>query len=185
MKLFIALLSFAFVSSAVVADDVMWRGLVIEPENRCSDYDKKKQYPYPQSVEDDIIAAMDGKIYGPYTGKYFKKKTETDIEHIVAAAEAHDSGLCASTKEQRKAFAVDPLNLTLAAPDINRCNDPMGKCAYDAAEWLPPKNKCWYANRILEIKTKYSLSVDKFEADILEAILQNCHSSEMIFTKKR
>jgi hypothetical protein len=184
MKFFTIVAILLLFSLSIEAQTETWRGLVVEPENRCSDYDKKKQYPYPPSVEDDIIAAMDGKIYGPYTGKYFDDKRKTDIEHIVAAAEAHDSGLCAGTKEQRKAFAVDPLNLTLAAPDINRCNDPMGKCAYDAAEWLPPKNKCWYANRIVQIKTKYSLSVDKFEADILEAILQNCHSSEMVFTKK-
>lgn len=35
-----------------------WRGLVVEEENRCSPYNKKAQYPYPQSVEDEIVASM-------------------------------------------------------------------------------------------------------------------------------
>ena len=27
-----------------------WRGLVVAPENRCSPYDRKRDYPYPQSI---------------------------------------------------------------------------------------------------------------------------------------
>ncbi|MBQ4836814.1 GmrSD restriction endonuclease domain-containing protein [Pseudoalteromonas luteoviolacea] len=157
-----------------------WRGLVVTEENRCSPYDKKKQYPYSQSVEDDIVEDMDGLVYGPYTGRYFEADTSTDIEHIVAASEGHDSGLCDASAETRKEFASDLLNLTLAAPEINRCG-PGGKCGYDAAEWLPNKNKCWFANRIVEIKTKYSLSVDQAEANALEAVLSNCQSVAMIF----
>ncbi|TQF70460.1 GmrSD restriction endonuclease domain-containing protein [Pseudoalteromonas luteoviolacea] len=157
-----------------------WRGLAVTEENRCSPYDKKKQYPYSQSVEDDIVEEMDGLVYGPYTGRYFESDTSTDIEHIVAASEGHDSGLCDASAETRKEFASDLLNLTLAAPEINRCG-PGGKCGYDAAEWLPNKNQCWFANRIVEIKTKYSLSVDQAEANALEAVLSNCQSFAMIF----
>mgnify|MGYP000333126776 CR=1 FL=1 len=74
-----------------------WRGLVVKPESRCSEYDKKRDYPYSQSVEDVIAAKMGGKVYGPYTGRYFKSDRETDIEHIVATSEGHDSGLCAAS----------------------------------------------------------------------------------------
>ena len=42
--------------------------------------------------------------------------TETDIEHIVATSEAHDSGLCAADRATRKQFAQDLRNLTLAPP---------------------------------------------------------------------
>jgi hypothetical protein len=48
-----------------------WRGLIIAKENRCSEYDKKRDYPYSQSVEDEIITLMRGQIYGPYTGRTF------------------------------------------------------------------------------------------------------------------
>lgn len=168
-----------FTPQSVVAQQT-WKGLAVAPENRCSDYDKKEQYPYPQSVEDEIVASMDGKVYGPYTGRYFASDTLTDIEHIVAASEGHDSGLCAASTQTRRKFATDLLNLTLAAPEINRCNTG-GKCGYDAAEWLPDTNKCWFANRIIEIKLKYQLSIDIAEKTALETVLNSCESPEMVF----
>jgi hypothetical protein len=112
-----------------------WRGLEVAPENRCSPFDRKSQYPYPQSVEDEIVRSIGGKVYGPYTGRYFKTDSETDIEHIVSVSEGHDSGLCKASPEVRIAFATDPLNLTLAAPNVNRCGAG-GKCGYDGGEWL-------------------------------------------------
>ena len=68
-----------------------WRGLTIAPENRCSPYNAG-DHPYPESVEDRIVAELGG-VYGPYTGTWFTSKRETDVEHIVARSEAHDSGL--------------------------------------------------------------------------------------------
>ncbi len=183
MKYVLMVLVFFFSSLNVVAEQVKWRGLVVSVENRCAPYDKKKQYPYPQSVEDEIVASMDGRIYGPYTGRHFTSDTQTDIEHIVAASEGHDSGLCSASTETKKQFAVDLLNLTLAAPKVNRCSKT-GKCGLDAGEWLPAQNKCWFANRIVEIKIKYSLTVDQQEADALEEVLSSCMSTELIFMKK-
>lgn len=180
MRLLAGILITVGLSMASYAQQNTWRGLVIAPEHRCSDYDKSSQYPYPQSVEDDIVAWMDGKVYGPYTGRYFDSDTETDIEHIVAASEGHDSGLCSADAQTRIDFATDLLNLTLAAPEVNRCGT-MGKCGFDAAEWLPAKNKCWFAYRVVEVKKKYSLSVDRAEADTLEAILANCQSTNLVF----
>ena len=136
-----------------------WNGLTIAPEHRCSPYDSDDYY-YSRSVEAEIVAAMDGKIYGPYTGRQFGSTRETDIEHIVARSEAHDSGLCAAGPEVRWRFASDLLNLTLAAPEVNRCWSS-GKCAHDAAEWLPPMNKCWFAARVVAVKRKYALTVDR------------------------
>jgi hypothetical protein len=176
---FALLCSLAFFTVPSLAQET-WRGLVVQPENRCTPYNKKKQYPYSQSVEDKIVAQMGGYIYGPYTGRYFKTDTETDIEHIVAASEGHDSGLCSASKEKQVQFATDLLNLTLAAPEINRCGAE-GKCGLDAAEWMPERNKCWFANRIVDIKAKYKLSVDQVEADTLEAVLSVCDSVEMVF----
>lgn len=160
--------------------EISWRGLKVEPEYRCSSYDKTEQYPYPQSVEDGIVASMGGVVYGPYTGRYFDNDRETDIEHIVAASEGHDSGLCGASVDKRIQFATDKLNLTLASPDVNRCGVG-GKCGLDAAEWMPQRNKCWFATRVLRVKTKYGLSVDQAEATALEAVLTSCESVELIF----
>ena len=134
-------------------------GITIAPENRCSHYDAG-DYSYPQSVERQIVAQQGGRIYGPYTGTYFASTGETDIEHIVARSEAHDSGLCAVDSAARKAFGRDLLNLTLASPSVNRHQ----KIAKDLAEWLPALNQCWYVNQVVLVKRKYNLTMNQAEA---------------------
>ena len=156
-----------------------WRGLSVASEHRCTPY-VRRDYPYPQSVEADIVASTGGRIYGPYTGRYFASTRQTDIEHIVAVSEAHDSGLCAADRTTRRRFASDPLNLTLAGPAVNRCG-PAGKCHFDAADWLPPVNRCWFAGRIVAVKRKYRLTVDRLEAAALERVLSDCSSTDMVF----
>ena len=165
--------------SVGVASAETWRGLVVAAENRCTPY-QASDYSYPQSVEPRIIAEI-GKIYGPYTGRCFASRGETDIEHMVARSEAHDSGLCAADLEARKRFARDLLNLTLAGPRVNRYQ----KRDYDAAGWLPPQNKCWFASRVIEVRLievrrKYSLTIDRREADALDRVLSACNSTEMV-----
>ncbi len=152
-------------------------GLTVAPENRCSHYNSD-DYSYPQSVEPQIVARMGGRIYGPYTGRTFRSTFETDIEHIVAKAEAHDSGLCGASPATRATFARDLLNLTLASPAVNRHQ----KSAKDFAEWQPALNRCWYADAIIQVKAKYRLSVDSRERAALEAALRSCQSLGMIFT---
>lgn len=160
--------------TAPSASDV-WRGLVVAPEDRCSQY-VPDDYPYSQSVEQHIVAGMGGIIYGPYTGKWFDSTSDTDIEHIVARSEAHDSGLCAADPATRRQFASDLLNLTLASPAVNRSQ----KSGKDTAEWLPNLNRCWFANRVVEVRQQYGLTIDERERDVLESILSGCTSTEMI-----
>ena len=157
-----------------------WRGLAVAPEHRCTPYNRDG-YPYPQSVEARIVASMGGRVYGPYTGRHFRSARETDIDHVVALSEAHDSGLCAAGPTVRRRFASDPLNLTLAAPEVNRCGAG-GKCGYDAAEWQPPMNECWFAARVVAVKRKYGLTVDRREASALKRVLAGCASTAMIVT---
>ena len=125
----------------------------------------------------------EGKVYGPYTGRYFSSRRQTDIEHIVARSEGHDSGLCRAGPDKKKAFARDLLNLTLAAPEVNRCGRN-GKCHYGAAEWLPPLNRCWFARRVLDVRRKFRLTVDRREAAALEQVFSNCDSTNMVFARE-
>ncbi len=149
-------------------------GLEIAPENRCSKYNRG-DYPYPQSVEADLIEQFGGVIYGPYTGTVFSSRFDTHIEHIVALAEAHDSGACAWTNARRSEFARDLNNLTLAAPSVNQ-----RKSSKDAAEWLPDLNRCWFAGRVRSVKLAYRLTVDQAEANALSAVLRECSSTDMV-----
>ena len=84
-----------------------------------------------------------GATYGPYTGTWFDSIRDTDIEHIVARSEAHDSGLCAADPVTKDEFASDLTNLTPASPKVNRHR----QSDKDAAKWLPDLNQCWCADR--------------------------------------
>ena len=94
----------------------------------------------------------------------------------MARSEAHDSGLCAATPATRAQFASDLLNLTLASPSVNRHQ----KVAHDAAEWLPDLNKCWYVNRVVQVRREYGLTIDRVEADAIDQVLTGCESTELI-----
>ena len=119
---------------------------------------------------------MGGIVYGPYTGTLFDNTSQTDIEHIVARSEAHDSGLCAADASTKHRFASDLRNLTLASPGVNRSQ----KSGKDAAEWLPDLNRCWFAGRVVDVRQRYGLTVDHRERDVLEGILSNCASTTML-----
>lgn len=169
----LAVVTFAFQAKS----NETWRGLVVAPENRCSEY-VSDDYSYPQSVEQEIVEAMGDRIYGPYTGTCFLSTQETDIEHIVARSEAHDSGLCSADAETKRNFASDLLNLTLASPSVNRHQ----KSAKDAGDWLPELNQCWFAERVVHVRAKYGLTIDQREADTLKRVLSACESTTMVFT---
>ena len=118
-------------------------------------------------------------MYGPYTGRHFASRREADIEHMVASTEAHDSGLCSADAATKRRFTSDLLNLTLAAPAVNR-HQKSGK---DAGEWMPRMNCCWFAGRVIAVKLKYGLTADGREAQALEGVLSGCASTEMVMAE--
>lgn len=149
-------------------------GVSVAPENRCSPY-VRDDYAYSQAVEPQIVVQQHGYMFSPYNGQFFYDLSESDIEHIVALSEAHDSGLCAAAPETKSAFANDLLNMTLANPHLNR----QQKKGYDLAEWLPIMNVCWYAHRVVEVKKKYHLTMDMDEAMKAKEILDSCISTDL------
>lgn len=144
-----------------------WMGLEIAPEDRCSEYNRDRDYRYSQSLEPQILEQMGGEIRCRYTGQGYNTLSETDIEHVVAISEAHDSGLCAADAETRRTFVRDFDNLTLADPQVNRYE----KGAKDAAEWLPELNRLWFVETVIKVKKKYGLTVDRAEMEALAGVL--------------
>ena len=61
-------------------------------------------------------------------------------------------------------------DLTLATPRLNRHE----KVARNAAEWLPQFNRCWFAATIVAVPREYALTIDRREADALDAVLVGC-----------
>lgn len=153
----------------------MWRGLAVAPEERCAPYERR-DYAYDSRLLEPMLVRELGGVYGPYTGRCFGDPRQTDVEHVIALSEAHDSGMCNRPQDEKARFASDPLNLTLASPEVNRDE----KRHYDAAEWVPEKNACWFAARVLSVRQKYSLTIDDAEADALEGVLSACESTDLV-----
>ena len=153
-------------------------GLPVEPECDRAGYDRH-DYPYSASIEWRIAEGLCGERPDakgwmtkgcalPYMrGTKVRSIRDTDIEHIVAAAEGHDSGLCRADAATRRSFGSDLDNLTLALPSTNR----WAKSDEDAAGWMPDKRKRWYASKVVQVKRKYGLSIDAAERDALAAVL--------------
>ena len=180
LTIFRALALLLYSPVATAKKPLVWKGIRIIEEHRCSPY-KRRDYPYSQSIEKKIVKSMGNRIYCPYSGKFFKSTRQTDIEHIVSLSEAHDSGLCAASAKTKKKFASDMMNLTLADPPTNRHR----KKGHDAGEWMPQNNKCWYANKIIEVKRAYGLGIDRKEFVALKKTVSGCRSFAMRVLQKR
>ena len=139
-----------------------WRDLHVAEERRCSPYDSRN-YDYDRREWAPRLP-----LHRPYTQELIATPEGSDIEHIVARREAHDSGMCHRTVEERMAFANDPLNMTLADPKVNQVE----KGGKDAGEWQPACNREWFAYRIVLVKQKYKLTVDAVERDALRQLLR-------------
>lgn len=151
----------------------MLNKLTVAGEERCSPYERNRHYSYSQGIE-LLVAGQLGGIYGPYTGTCFAFLSETDIEHIVAVSEAHDSGLCAASPATRRRFASDLRNLTLASATVNET-----KSGKDAAQWQPQRNRCWFAARVIDVRSAYGLTIDAGEKAALSEILSRCDSAAL------
>ncbi len=153
-----------------------WRGVVVEPPSRCPGhaYDRDEYGSRYRSKEDDIVDEL-GAIYGPYSGRCYESTSETTIDHIVALHEAHHSGMCFADTETKRRFGGDLLNLTLAAGELNGA-----KGASDAFDWMPERNRCWFAERVRSVKLKYGMTVDRDEAAALERVLAGCEYTDIV-----
>ena len=161
-------------TQACSADAETWRGLQVCDEQPRDGYDRNAFGTGYSSLEDEIIAALPptmkatGQVYTPYSCLAFDITPDgtaaTDIEHIVALAETHDSGI---SDDRRRDIASDLDNLTIADPTVNRSQ----KSDRDAAEWMPARHGAWFAERVIQVKLEYGLSVDSAERDALEALL--------------
>ena len=157
----------------------IWMGLPVCEESERVGYDRNAFGSGYSSLEDEIIRDLPksgGQVYTPYMCALYAIRDDgtaaTDIEHIIALAEAYDSGL---PEARFRAFAGDLDNLTIAVPAVNRDQ----KSDRDAGEWAPPENRGWFASRVVAVKQKYSLSVDPTERDALDNMLFSDPSREV------
>ena len=116
----------------------------------------------------------------PYTGLRFDPST-CDVDHIVAAKEAHESGGYGWDRSTRQQFGNDSLNLVASRDCVNR-----SKGSRDPAEWsevgsgtcggaaVTDAGRCFWAARTVTVKYRYELAVDTAERAALRAGLADC-----------
>lgn len=122
-------------------------------------------------VENKSCKISSGQWPDPYTKKTLSDPKSVDIDHVVPLAEAWRSGASSWNDSQRERYANDPDVLLSVEAAANRA-----KGDKDPAAWKPPNEEEWcdYARRWIEIKAKYSLSVDEAEKTALQEMLGSC-----------
>jgi len=118
-----------------------------------------------------------GTLVSPYTNQTidFQRgidtSAEVQIDHVVALANAWQTGAQQISQGKRVKLANDPLNLFAVDGASNQ-----QKGAADAATWLPASKafRCTYVAHQVEVKRKYKLWVTKPEHNAIKRVLQKC-----------
>lgn len=132
-------------------------------------------------VTSETCRVQSGTLTGPYTGETirFVRGTSTSslvqIDHVVALANAWQTGAQQLTPVQRESLANDPLNLLAVDGATNS-----SKGAGDTATWLPPRKsyRCPYVARQVSVKATYGLWVTPAEHAAMIRVLSDCPSEQ-------
>jgi Protein of unknown function (DUF1524) len=116
-------------------------------------------------------------LHDPYTGRtiHFRRGVETSlavqIDHMVALANAWETGARRWSPTRREAFANDPRELIAVYGQANEA-----KGDDDASEWLPPRRAfdCQYVADQVMIKHAYALWVTPAEDVAMANVLARC-----------
>jgi hypothetical protein len=139
-----------------------------------------------QDTRDEVLAAealtkvsgcdiQEGRWRSVYDGRVVAESSELDVDHMVALAEAWDSGARRWTAGTRERFANDlddRRSLVAVTSSSNR-----SKSDNDPAEWLPDRRRCGYVTSWVAVKTRWSLAVDRAERRALVSLAQGCGNS--------
>lgn len=113
-----------------------------------------------------------GKWFSYYDGASWTDPADLDIDHVVALAEAWDSGASTWTANQREAYANDlddPRTLIAVTDSVNQ-----SKSDKDPTTWLPDNEQCRYVADWVAVKLRWGLNVDPDEQAALESVVATC-----------
>lgn len=135
----------------------------------------------PEPYTGGIVHFVQGKANKAEGGSASATDGGIQIDHVVAYAEAYNSGLKDRTEEQRDAYYTDPDVLLAVQAQANNA-----KRDADAAGWMPSWDafRCDYAALQIGIKAKYSLTVDQKEHDALASTLAQCPAQKVVSTSQ-
>ena len=133
------------------------------------------------------ILGADCSIYGGqwrslYDEIVFSDASDLDVDHVVALAEAWDSGAHEWAPDRRTRFANDleaPWALIAVSAASNRT-----KSDQDPSQWLPPSAafRCTYASMWVAVKARWWLTIDAAEQAALQEVATSCLDQQVEFT---
>jgi hypothetical protein len=152
----------------------------VQPEASRTGYDHSL---FPSWDDDDhdgcdtrceVLGAQrrtDGTWLSEWDGYVTDLTTELHVDHVVALAEAWDSGANTWTAAERDEFADYLPNLLAVTAAEN-----LRKSDADAAEWFPSRAdaNCLWSSTVVRVKAHWHLSVDQAEHDALANLLRSC-----------
>jgi len=120
-----------------------------------------------------------GKWYSAYEGATITNFSALDVDHFVPLAEAWDSGANKWDAAKREVYANDmgdPISLIAVSAATNR-----SKSDQDPGEWLPvlANYHCAYVKQWVQVKIRWSLTVDEKELKVLKDVNAKCPKTKM------
>ena len=118
--------------------------------------------------------SVDGRWLSAYDGVTVTVASQLDLDHLVAVAEAWDSGAATWDPARRGEYANDlgySGSLVAVSASSNR-----SKGDRDPADWLPPRleARCQYAVDWISVKVRWGLTADQDEVQALQTALDTC-----------
>lgn len=124
-----------------------------------------------------------GRWFSYYDRVSWTQTSDLDIDHVVALAEAWDSGARSWTTTVRRAYANDlgdGRSLVGVTDDVNQ-----SKGDRDPAEWLPTYDRCRYVREWVAVKLRWRLTVDAAEKSTLTSLASGCSDVTVTVTYAR
>jgi hypothetical protein len=127
-------------------------------------------------------ALTGGRWYSYYDNATWTNPSDLDIDHVVALAEAWDSGARTWPTSRRQAFANDlgdSRSLIAVTDNVNQ-----SKSDKDPAEWLPPQTsaRCRFITEWVVVKIRWRLTVNTAEKNTLTSLAASCTNSTISLT---
>jgi Protein of unknown function (DUF1524)/Excalibur calcium-binding domain len=147
-----------------------------------------------QDTRDEVLAAESrtriracdvrrGRWFSYYDRRTWRNSGDVDIDHLVALAEAWDSGAKrwrAGTRNRYANDLGDRRSLVAVTDNVN-----MSKSDRDPADWLPRFGKCRYVREWTAVKLRWSLRVDRTEKRALQRRANRCANTRLHVRKAR
>lgn len=144
----------------------------IDADGDCQDTRDEVLVAESRTETDGGCNVTTGEWFSYYDRMTWTDDLDVDIDHLVALAEAWDSGARRWTGGTRKRFANDlgdPRALVAVTDDVNAT-----KSDQDPASWLPAFGQCRYVASWVAVKLRWRLAVDATEKEALADRAASC-----------